>query len=362
MEKKTDIERNRCEIEIGATLKIQVAHFAGRLESTLIGIRHDKYIILTMPSGPNQSAAQLHEPLVIRYIHKGNAYGFKATVLDVITSQEKLLIISYPVRIEVFELRDYPRLNCFLPARLFIGEQVIDGSVIDINRTGVRYTCSLNKKISQIEEHVDGDINLDLQIPGTDGYTHIVGNLRNVHISSDKMNLGIRFEKINTHQLTNLLSFLLDAHALPGYQKLSTIISKQNAWREKVSNFIHADVDVEQDFALSPNECDLGKWLNSKGKTEYGGSDGLHELDKIHRNLHHQVETAVELRRKGKKTESVKFFNKLNIEHISHRIAALLIAVDESRALSMDLPSSAQSDTQSVEADAQSSLRAQSDS
>ncbi|MDH3354663.1 MAG: CZB domain-containing protein, partial [Chromatiales bacterium] len=117
----------------------------------------------------------------------------------------------------------------------------------------------------------------------------------------------------------------------PEHQNLSGIIQKHYEWREKVFDFIHAAADIEQDFALSPHECDMGRWLKDKGQTQYGGTDAITELDKVHRDLHHQVEKAVNLRTKGKREESIRFFNKLNIEHISHRIAAVLIAADESK-------------------------------
>jgi hypothetical protein len=355
--------QNSFDIEVGASLQIQVGQLISRMESTLIGIRHGKYLIITMPRGPSQSAARLHEEgtsLIVRYIHNGNVYGFKAAVLNMISSPEKLLAITYPVHVEVYELRNYPRLNCFLPARVFIGNRVIDGSVIDISRTGAHYTCSVCHDINQLAEQVGDEIQLDVQLPGTDGYTHIVANLRSVHASSDKMELGIRFDRFDTHQLTNLLSFLLDAHALPEFQNMSGIIHKHYAWREKVSNFIHSDVDAEQDFALSADECDMGQWMNREGKTQYAGTDELLELEKVHLDLHHQVEHAINLRLKGEKEESISFFNKLSIGHISHRIAALLIVADENKMnveksynLSMTTSSPAQPDTQDVDASPQ---------
>jgi hypothetical protein len=334
MKNKPQLAQNHFDIEIGTHLQIQVGQSAARMESTHVGTRHNKYLIITMPKSLYQSASRLQEDgtrLVIRYIHNGNAYGFKSAVLDVISSPEKLFVITYPTNIEVYKLRNYPRLSCFLPARVFIGNQVIEGSVVDISRTGVEFTYPATKNIAQITEHVDELLQLDLQIPGSEGYTHIGGNLRNVHAGGDKIELGIRFDQIDTSQLTNLLSFLLDARALPEYQNLSGIIQKHYLWREKVFKFIHADNDIEQNFALSPDECDMGKWLLKEGEALYGGTAELQELDRVHRDLHQQVEQAINQRVNGEKDSSIELFNKLNIERISHRMAALLITADENK-------------------------------
>ncbi|MCW8888687.1 MAG: flagellar brake domain-containing protein [Gammaproteobacteria bacterium] len=347
MAHKPHIEPAQLDIEVGTHLQIQVGQFQGRMDSTLVGIRPGRYLIISMPADGAHSA-RLDEDgalLVARYIHNGNAYGFKSVVLDVMLGPEKLLAISYPTQFEVFELRNYPRLSCFLPARIFIGEEAVVGSIIDISRTGAQFNTSSNNSV-QFAELVDSSLNLDVLLPGSDGYTHIGGNLRNVHATSKSVELGLRFDSFEMYQLSNLISFLLDAHAMPEYQNLSSIIDKHYSWREKVSSFIHAGEDVSQDFALSPDECDMGRWLSSEGKQQYAGTDELKELDRVHRELHRQVEAAIKLRVAGNRDGSIKFFNKIDIEHISHRLAALLITADENRinaeqsaSLAVDTPS-----------------------
>lgn len=334
MEHKSHTNLNLFEIEVGTPLQLQVGQLTIRMESTLIGIKPGKYLIITMPGDPGQPAIHADEigtSLVIRYIHQGNAYGFKSVVMDVITSTDKLLIISHPSQVEIFELRNYPRLNCFLPTRAFIGTQAIDGALADISRTGAHFIFSKSERVNNPTEHVDESIQLDIKLPGSDGYTHIVGNLRKVVASSDKFELGIRFENIEPVELTKLLSFLLDANALPEHQKFSAIIQKHFDWREKVLTFIHADKDAKQNFALSADECDLGKWLSSEGKSLYSGTAGYQELDKTHRELHKKVAAAIKIREDGEIDKSIDFFNQLDIQHISHKIAALLIAASENK-------------------------------
>jgi len=332
IEQKFQAEKKHLEIEIGSKLQVQIGQFYSRLESTLIGIHKRKYLVITMLKGSKSLSLELKQdgtPLIIRYIHNGKAYGFKSIVLDVLTNLENHLIISYPAQVEIHELRNFPRLSCFLPARLFIDNKFIDSSVSDISRTGVQYTLSTSEDIEQLAEHVDEKISLDVQLPGSDGYTHIIANICNIRENNNRVSLGITFDQSDTQYLTNLISFLLDAKVLPKYQKLSKKIHKHYEWIEKVCNYIHAEKDQEQDFALSPDECNMGKWLNSVEKSVYTRISEFQELDKIHQNLHLQIKKAIELRMKGKKEESIKFLNSLNIEHISHKISAILIVIHE---------------------------------
>jgi|GEM_PF-438651 len=336
MEQKSAIKESHFEIEIGTTLQIQVGEFYSRMESTLVGIHQKKYLVITMPETSIQAASELSkegQPLIVRYICKGKAYGFKTVVLSVLTNLEKLLVISYPEFVEVYELRDYPRLNCFLPARIFLENQVIDSSVADISRTGVQYTLSGDNDFDNLSKHIDDELHLEVQLPGSEGYTQINGNLSNIRKNSNTIALGIRFDDNDTNYLTNLLSFLLDAQALPEQSELSNKIHKHYSWIEKVSSFIHSNSDSKPDFSLSPDECSMGQWLSNEGKNKYDGIEEIQELEKVHRDLHRQVAKVVDMRCKGQKEASIRKFNGLNIRHLSHKISALLIVAEEKKGL-----------------------------
>jgi len=68
-------------------------------------------------------------------------------------------------------------------------------------------------------------------------------------------------------------------------------------------------------------------------------------LNETHRRLHDDVAAAAKRRQEGDKPGALELFNELDIEHLSHRIAALLIAADEHRMVTPD--SSTATDTPS---------------
>lgn len=333
-EHKQYIENDRIDIQIGVGLQIQVGQLPLRMESTLVGICPGKYLIISMPKGPSLPDDALHEegtPLVVRYIHGGNAYGFRAALLHALTKPERLLFISHPVQVEVYELRNYPRIACFLPARVTIGSEVLIGSVINISRSGARFSCEADAGTAALVEHINTQLQLDILFPGAEEPTHIVGNMRAMRTSSEGVNLGIRFDVIAGPPLANLLAFLLDAHALPEHRGLSAVIRKHTAWGKSVVGYLRGAGDAKPTFALSPDECELGKWLNSNGKAAYGKTAEFKRLDEIHRHLHEEVEAAMKLREQGDNGAALDLFNKLDFEHLSHRLAALLISADEHR-------------------------------
>ncbi len=334
IEHKQYVEHNKLEIDIGANLQIQVGLLADRMDSSLIGICPGKYLIIGMPRGSEQVMAPLHEEgtsLIIRYIHHGNVYGFRSALLHALARPERLLFISYPAQVQVYELRNYPRVACFLPARAAIDHQLFDGSVINVSRTGARFAFPVDEATVALVGRIDTELELDIQFPGAAGYTHIAGNLRDIHASSDKVNLGVRFDRIEGPQLANLLSFLLDAQALPEHHGLSAVIRKHAIWKKSVSAYFHAVNDAKPAFAMAAENCDMGKWLNGVGKDQYGNTAEFQQLEQTHHRLHEEVTAATKLRQSGEKEGALGLFNKLDIGHLSHRISALLIAADEHR-------------------------------
>lgn len=326
------IEQTRFAIDIATPLQIQVGQRPGRMESTLIGICRDKYLIISMPKGNHIHLNKLLEegtPLIVRYIHNGNAYGFSSAVQQAISTPERLLFISHPRQVEVYELRNYPRVTCLLPARLMVDSQLLDGSVIDLSRTGARFSYTADSASSELIEFINSNTRLDIQFPGSAGYTRTVGTLRDVHVENNRVYLGVSFDDIEGPQLANLLAYLLDVGALPEHTGLSDIIHKHIDWRRSVSRYIHATDDAKPEFALSADDCALGRWLDSTGKNKYGTTAEYQELYDTHRQLHEQIGEAVHLKQGSDKEGALELFNKIDIMHLSNRIAALLIAADE---------------------------------
>jgi methyl-accepting chemotaxis protein len=68
----------------------------------------------------------------------------------------------------------------------------------------------------------------------------------------------------------------------------SALIMHRN-WIDKFKEFADGKVAMTDDEMVSEQECNLGKWLYSKGMNEYGTFSTIQELEDIHRLLHQKA-------------------------------------------------------------------------
>ena len=316
-------------IDVGAHLHVQVGQSSRRLESVFVGSRAGRYLIVSAPRGLGGRAPAVGTPVIVRYLHQGNAYGFKAGVLEAVSSPEPLWFLSHPRQMETFHLRAYPRVNCLLPARLILDDRVMDGSVVDISRTGARHRVSRGEGMTVLTDRIGRSAVLEVQLPGVDGYTRLPGHLRNVDISRDQVSLGVDFGELERPHLVSLLAYLLEAHALPENQELSTFLRRHLAWKERIYAFVRGDDEADPADTLSPTACDLGQWLEGEGRHKYGQLPAFDELVRLHQELHDKVAAVVEIRRAGDDEGALRRLNALNLEPMSRQMAALLLVAQE---------------------------------
>ncbi|MBF0256700.1 MAG: CZB domain-containing protein [Gammaproteobacteria bacterium] len=330
---KHQLQRAQYEIQLGTSMQLQLGQLSIRSEGMLVGARPGKYLLLRMARETNFTSTGLSEegaPLVVRYISKGNVYAFKSAVINLISRPERLLAIYFPRDLEVVELRNHPRLRCYLPGRLLLNAEVLEGAVVDISRYGCQFNLHQMDEMQQILQENSNPIELEAKLPGIQGFTQFSGALRNVHSAYDGIEVGLHFERIEPVHLRNFLGFLLEAHALPEFGSLSQVIHEHLSWRQRAIHYLRQDQPGEpKDFALSPDACALGTWLKDEGLARFGRTAEFRELDRVHRELHRSLERALDIRTSNGRGLSAEMLAKLDISDLSQQIAALLVSADE---------------------------------
>jgi c-di-GMP-binding flagellar brake protein YcgR len=204
-------------MEIGITLKIQIEGTKGRLTSELIGIEESEYLIIKMP--PVQFMGNLSNVLykgnsiIIRYMHKGTVFGFKSHIIHFITIPAKLIFIEYPKRIESHELRSHKRLDCYLPAKVKIMDNIIGVTIIDISREGCNLVIEKAKVETSLTLQVGKEISISFQLPGESKKLTVAGKQKNIKKERDSVSIGIEFVDANIELQERLYNFLSVAGA-----------------------------------------------------------------------------------------------------------------------------------------------------
>ena len=74
---------------------------------------------------------------------------------------------------------------------------------------------------------------------------------------------------------------------------------KHNAWKSKMRRFINGETSMTESQAVSHHDCELGKWLYSDGKTNFGRLTEFRELENIHAKLHGNVRNIISKKNAG---------------------------------------------------------------
>ncbi len=334
MKAKAPTPTQLVQIDLGTPLQIQLGQLNIRKDGTLVGSRPGKYLLIRMESGTDFNRTGLNNEgtsLVVRYISRGNVYAFKSSVINTIHRPELLLAIYYPSQVEIVELRNDRRIRCFLPTQLIFDGEVLEGSLVDISRSGGQFHITPFHRVRWLLDQMEQSLEVAIKLPGVSGSCNIIGNMRNVHAAEGGIEIGLHFERMDHQNLKKLICFLLEANALPEYEQLSQLILQHHCWRQRAFYYLYHDRDslFAQDFEISPDECHLGQWLNREGKSLFAGSGSFQELDRAHRALHREVEKAVRLRKSGDHPGAVAMIRQINVDDLSPLIAALIASKDK---------------------------------
>jgi hypothetical protein len=172
---------------------------AGNFRSVCVGMDYGQFLIIKMPAGVYLGEKLLQKNhITIRYIHSGQVFGFRVTLIGLITRPMQLAFLSYPTVIESLNLRNAPRFECSLPVAInsyasgrFQG--TIEGWMTDISAGG----CSFSADAAQMGAEypkISENVALVFRMEGHEGrpYTIRVA-IRRMQQDSERVYLGLQF-------------------------------------------------------------------------------------------------------------------------------------------------------------------------
>lgn len=189
-------------LSAGLEVMVQLEGLPQRLKTSVMGVEKDQYLILKTPNVAGFSQ-YLHAgvKMKISYLADGNVYGFQAIVLNPIQVQRKLIFLFYPGRVERVELRQDPRIDCYLPGLLTARETTAKGFVTNISPGGCRFAGRTDDlRLLILSEGAAMEISF--QFIGLEGNQIAQGTVRSIQQGATYTVIGIQF-KGNDTALTN---------------------------------------------------------------------------------------------------------------------------------------------------------------
>ena len=180
-------------IDLGCPLFLQCKGQKDRFKSRLIGFLPGEYLIIATPNVPGiRNILTAYEGVLVRYIHQGEVFGFRADVIGSITAPFHLTFLACPARVERINLRKAPRIDCHIPATLTAGKQSFSGMILDISIAGCRFSTR-SEDCSTFQAALDTSVTLAFLQLGKEDEAVVKGTVKNIHQDGRRLNLGILF-------------------------------------------------------------------------------------------------------------------------------------------------------------------------
>jgi c-di-GMP-binding flagellar brake protein YcgR/DNA-binding NarL/FixJ family response regulator len=201
----------RIPLEIGSRVKLEFPSLDSLLDSEIVGMLQENCLIVTNPQ-PFSDLEDLiggEQRVIMKYIHKGREWMFKAQLLKAVESPSHLLFFEYPGVIHFHELRKAKRTSIFIPCTFHINEEPeLYGALIDLSMTGG--LCQIKNKgdvpLPQID--INSSILLRCLLPGIKEEQQINGRVRNIQINPEEIKIGIEFENLQSHLADTIGQYL----------------------------------------------------------------------------------------------------------------------------------------------------------
>ncbi|MEZ6132898.1 MAG: chemotaxis protein CheW [Planctomycetaceae bacterium] len=103
--------------------------------------------------------------------------------------------------------------------------------------------------------------------------------------------------------------------------------SKHLAWKGRLRDYLDGKETMNVDEAVSPKACSLGKWLYSEGLEQFGHLPKVHELEKLHAEMHATVGKVFHKNTEGDREGAERLAKE--VERLSIQTVALLDELKE---------------------------------
>jgi c-di-GMP-binding flagellar brake protein YcgR len=201
----------RISVEIGTPVKVELEDIEIPMQSSIVGLENDKYIIIKAPEPFKRIKHKLYtgNEMIVRYISGGTVYAFQTKVMETILKPIPLLFIEYPRIIQRHDLREQKRTNCHMPTRIIVGETENIGCIVDMAKFGCRCIVQASKNSKLIKYDLENQITMKSIFPGSKDIVCISGVIKNVKRTKAEYDLGILFTKETPVESQKIISWFI---------------------------------------------------------------------------------------------------------------------------------------------------------
>lgn len=206
--KVTRIPGVQLDVTPGKEVIVRVPGLQQSYRGKIVGIDPYDYIIakVRLPSAVRREL-NFGGELILKYVNKGTVYGFKAPVLNAITSPAPLVFFEYPDIIEKLALRRTSRMNCNIDSMLHTTDDEVECLVVNVSETGCKISARAGKRDMLQQTKVDDALIVAMNL-GTFGELKVAIAVKNISHEKGIMSLGCMFLDITKEEMKTIRDYL----------------------------------------------------------------------------------------------------------------------------------------------------------
>lgn len=216
---KQNGQSQELDIPVGAKLSLEILGIDEKLSSALIGFVRGKYLVVQLPSLVESGRDLLFQylysgnPVTVRYLKSGAVFGFRCEIVKYLFSPFPLLFLTFPLRVESYNLRRHKRIPCLLPVSAMIKEATYSGLMTDLSLSGCGVGLTIMRKY-QPSIGVEDTVLLTCPVFGDPGQNNLRCQIRRAASDVGKLELGLKFAELPETSRQGILSYIQSASAL----------------------------------------------------------------------------------------------------------------------------------------------------
>ena len=186
----------RLALNIGQVLNIEFDAIESALESMLVGMIPDHFLLITTPSHfiVTDTEVRQGQVIVMKFTHMEKLFLFRARVSRVLNTPRHLLFLDYPSVIHFHDIRKTERAAASFPCTLKTKDgRLFQGIFKDISSSGA--LLKLTRKENDVLPEVDISqwVTLNCALPEIDEKLELVGIIKNFKKDERGIQLGLEF-------------------------------------------------------------------------------------------------------------------------------------------------------------------------
>lgn len=196
------------DIPLGKEVVVRVPGLDQSYRGKMVGSDPYDYIIASvrLPSAVRKKLA-MGGQVVVKYVSKGNVYGFRSNTLNAITTPSSLLFIAYPDVIEKITLRETSRMECNIDGVLESIDDKHDCIVVNVSESGCRISARAGTRDPLTQTKVGETMAISMTL-GNFGTIKTPVAIRNTEIEKGIITMGAMFLDIQQEEVAIIRQYL----------------------------------------------------------------------------------------------------------------------------------------------------------